>query len=112
MKRTVNQQEPFWKSLSKLDWAAVALCVLALVTAFPALENIKGVGFFRLLGLLALFYVVYRYWSRWRNELMWSLRNRLIVTYVFLAVVPVVLLLLLASLLGRFCTRSWGPISS
>jgi phosphoserine phosphatase RsbU/P len=108
MKRAANQQEPFWKSLSKLDWAAVALCAMGLATAFPAFENIRGVGLIRLLGLLAIGYVVYRYWSRWRNELMWSLRNRLIVTYVFLAVVPVVLLLLLASLVGQILYSQLG----
>ena len=62
----------------------------------------------RLLGFLAAFYVVYRYWSRWRTELLWSLRNRLIVTYLFLAVVPVVLLLLLASMLGQILYSQLG----
>jgi len=108
MKRTANQQQPFWKSLSKLDWAAVSFCVLGMATAFPALESVRGVGLIRILGLLAVFYVVYRYWSRWRAELMWSLRNRLIVTYVFLAVVPVVLLLLLASLVGQILYSQLG----
>jgi sigma-B regulation protein RsbU (phosphoserine phosphatase) len=108
MKRAANPQQSFWKSLSKLDWVAVAFCVLGLITAFPTFENIRGVGLIRLVGLFALFYVVYRYWSRWRNELMWSLRNRLIVTYVFLAVVPVVLLLLLASLVGQILYSQLG----
>ncbi len=57
--------------------------------------------FLRFLALLALFYVAYRFWSRWRTELLWSLRNRLIVAYVFIAVVPVILLLVLASLAGE-----------
>jgi len=52
--------------------------------------------FLRFLALLALFYVAYRFWSRWRNELLWSLRNRLIVAYVFIAVVPILLLVILA----------------
>ncbi len=52
--------------------------------------------FLRFLALLALFYVAYRFWSRWRTELLWSLRNRLIVAYVFIAVVPIILLVILA----------------
>ena len=52
--------------------------------------------FLRFLALLALFYFAYRFWSRWRAELLWSLRNRLIVAYVFIAVVPILLLVILA----------------
>lgn len=52
--------------------------------------------FLRFLALLALFYLAYRAWSRWRQELLWSLRNRLIVAYVFITVVPILLLVILA----------------
>lgn len=38
---------------------------------------------------------------RWlRNDLMWRLRNRLIVTYVFMAVVPILLLVVMAAIAG------------
>jgi sigma-B regulation protein RsbU (phosphoserine phosphatase) len=38
---------------------------------------------------------------RWlRNDLMWRLRNRLIVTYVFMAVVPILLLIAMAGIAG------------
>ena len=38
---------------------------------------------------------------RWlRNDLMWRLRNRLVVTYVFMAVVPVLLLIAMAGIAG------------
>jgi phosphoserine phosphatase RsbU/P len=38
---------------------------------------------------------------RWlRNDLMWRLRNRLIVTYVFMAVVPILLLVAMAAIAG------------
>ncbi len=56
--------------------------------------------FLRFLALLALFYIAYRAWSRWRQELLWSLRNRLIVAYLFIAVVPVILLVVLANMAG------------
>ena len=60
------------------------------------LQGDSAMRFLRFLALLALFYLAYRFWSRWRAELLWSLRNRLIVAYVFIAVVPILLLVILA----------------
>ncbi|HWY07135.1 MAG TPA: SpoIIE family protein phosphatase [Candidatus Acidoferrales bacterium] len=96
-----NIQTSFWKSLSRLDWLALALCVIGMAAAANPVRNLPGAGFLRLIGVLAVFYVLYRFWSRWREELLWSLRNRLILAYLFLAVVPIVLLLILASMLGQ-----------
>jgi phosphoserine phosphatase RsbU/P len=96
-----THQTPFWKSLSKLDWLAVFVCIAGLAAAVNPLASLPGAGLVRLFGLLAAAYVLYRFWSRWRAELLWSLRNRLILGYLFLAVVPIVLLLLLASMLGQ-----------
>jgi len=103
-----NQQTSFWKSLSKLDWLAVALCVIGLAAAANPWKNLQSAGFLRLLGMLAVVYVLYRFWSRWRAELLWSLRNRLILGYLFLAVVPIVLLLVLASMLGQILYSQLG----
>jgi phosphoserine phosphatase RsbU/P len=103
-----NIQTSFWKSLSKLDWFALALCVIGLAAATNPVRNLPGAGFFRLLGVLAVFYLLYRFWSRWREELLWSLRNRLILAYLFLGVVPTVLLLILASMLGQILYSQLG----
>jgi phosphoserine phosphatase RsbU/P len=103
-----TQQIPFWRSLSKLDWLAVALCVAGLVAALNPASTFPGIGFLRLLGVLAVIYVLYRFWSRWREELLWSLRNRLILAYLFLGVVPTVLLLILASMLGQILYSQLG----
>ena len=103
-----NIQTSFWKSLSKLDWLALALCVTGLLAAGNAMRNLPAAGFFRLLGVLAIVYVLYRFWSRWREELLWSLRNRLILAYLFLGVVPTVLLLILASMLGQILYSQLG----
>ena len=103
-----NIQTSFWKSLSKLDWLALALCVIGLAAAGNAVRNLPAAGFFRLLGVLAIVYVLYRFWSRWREELLWSLRNRLILAYLFLGVVPTVLLLILASMLGQILYSQLG----
>ncbi|HXC47945.1 MAG TPA: SpoIIE family protein phosphatase [Candidatus Sulfotelmatobacter sp.] len=73
----------------------------ALAAATNSLSAYRGAGLVQLFGVLAAGYVLYRFWSRWRAELLWSLRNRLILAYLFLAVVPIVLLLILASMLGQ-----------
>jgi phosphoserine phosphatase RsbU/P len=45
--------------------------------------------------------LVFLVFVRWlRNDLMWRLRNRLIVTYVFMAVVPILLLVAMAGIAG------------
>jgi sigma-B regulation protein RsbU (phosphoserine phosphatase) len=103
-----NIQTSFWKSLSKLDWLALALCVAGLAATGNAVRNVPAAGFFKLLGMLAVVYVLYRFWSRWREELLWSLRNRLILAYLFLGVVPTVLLLILASMLGQILYSQLG----
>ncbi len=93
-----NSRTPFWKSLSKLDWTAcvvIALGIWAWWSGNP-LQGRRVLSLLRFLALVALFYVAYRFWSRWRSELLWSLRNRLIVAYVFIAVVPILLLVILA----------------
>jgi sigma-B regulation protein RsbU (phosphoserine phosphatase) len=103
-----THQTPFWKSLSKLDWLAVVFCVAGLVAAANPTSTLPGLGLLRFLGVLALGYVLYRFWSRWRGELLWSLRNRLILAYLFLAVVPIALLLILASMLGQILYSQLG----
>ena len=93
-----NHRNSFWKSLAKLDWTAVAVVLLGIWAGWSGnpLQGQSGMRFLRFLALLALFYLAYRAWSRWRQELLWSLRNRLIVAYVFITVVPILLLVILA----------------
>jgi phosphoserine phosphatase RsbU/P len=108
MSRPETQQTPFWKSLSKLDWIAVALSVAGFAAGAARASTLPGIGFVRFVGVLAVIYVLYRFWSRWRAELLWSLRNRLVLAYLFLAVVPIVLLLILASMLGQILYSQLG----
>ena len=105
-----NQQNSFWKSLSVVDWVAVVLCGLGLLAlgAGNSQQGLRPLGLLRFVGLLAAFYLLYRFWSRWRTQLLWSLRNRLIVAYLFIAVVPIILLLILASLLGQIIYSQLG----
>jgi sigma-B regulation protein RsbU (phosphoserine phosphatase) len=105
-----SQQNPFWKGLSGLDWAAFAVFALGLWAMWAGItpEAVRGIGLVKLLGLLAGFYLLYRFWTAWRSQLLWSLRNRLIVAYLFIAVVPVMLLLVLASMLGQIIYQQLG----
>jgi phosphoserine phosphatase RsbU/P len=105
-----NQQSSFWRGLSALDWAAFVLCGAGflLMYARDILLALPGLGLLRFLGILAAFYLLYRFWTRWRTQLLWSLRNRLIVAYLFIAVVPIILLLIFASLLGQIIYSQLG----
>ena len=50
--------------------------------------------------LVSVFYYIARLVGFVRNRLLWRLRRRLIVTYVFIAVIPILLILLLVSIGG------------
>lgn len=83
-----------WRSLSRLD--AVALVVL-LVYMVVFLARLVGVfiprtGFLGFLALVAGVYLLVRLLAWFRRHGLWSLRNRLLVAYLFIAVVPVMLL--------------------
>ncbi len=55
-------------------------------------------GFLFFLAICAAIYWLVRGWVWARDRLLWSLRNRLVAAYVFIAVVPVLLLLAMAGL--------------
>ena len=100
-------QKAFWKSLSSLDWVALAVCVAGLwLTGIGS--TARGTGFLKYLAVIAAGYLLYRFWTRLRSELLWSLRNRLIVVYVFIAVVPIILLLTLGIQAGRIIYSQFG----
>jgi sigma-B regulation protein RsbU (phosphoserine phosphatase) len=86
--------------LGRLGWTeklflAVLVVYLAGRFAFPGTS-------FQLLLAVALFFlgaaVVYRLARLGMKKLIWRLRNRLLVVYLFIAVVPVVLILVLAGI--------------
>src|SRR5215475_15509694 len=107
MSLTGNQQTSFWRRLSKLDWAAFALCLLGLASASNLFDP-RAARLLGFLGVVAVAYVLYRFWSRWRKELLWSLRNQLALGYLFLSVVPIVLLLALATMLSQILYSQLG----
>lgn len=99
----------FWMSLTAADWVAIAVCALGALAAWSGTNGtLPGLGLLQFLALLAAFYLLYRFWTRWRTQVLWSLRNRLIVAYLFIAIVPILLLLIFAGLLGQIIYSQLG----
>ncbi|HEV2490167.1 MAG TPA: SpoIIE family protein phosphatase [Candidatus Acidoferrales bacterium] len=79
--------------------AVVLLRILFWLTPLNRLGSSIG-GWLFILFLIAAVYLIVRL-ARWaRRRLLWGLRNRLIVAYLFIAVVPVVLLSAMIGLSG------------
>src|SRR5271165_3374547 len=89
-----------WAGLSLVEWAALGILVLfgALWGLHQYSARIPVSGFLALLAAIAAMYWLVRGWKWARAYLLWSLRNRLVTAYIFIAVVPVLLLLAMAGL--------------
>jgi sigma-B regulation protein RsbU (phosphoserine phosphatase) len=97
----------------RLTWLDRTAALLSLAGAAEgalggAYRATPAFNFVRFLAVIAVVYLLFRFWSAWRNQLLWSLRNRLIVAYLFIAVVPVLLLLILAVLAGQILYSQLG----
>src|SRR5882757_1600361 len=95
-----NRLQSLWQRMS--SWDAAALLILVTYAAlwimrlfFPRTFQST---FFDFLAVLALGYFAVRGFLWAREHLLWSLRNRLVTAYIFIAVVPVLLLLTMAGL--------------
>src|SRR5258708_38240147 len=93
-----------------LSWPYLTAIVLAVVGTVAAISNRSGgaYSFAKFVGILSAGYLLFHAISWWRSRLLWSLRNRLIVAYLFIAVVPVLLLLTLAVLAGQILYSQLG----
>jgi phosphoserine phosphatase RsbU/P len=107
MKALLFQLKQFWRRLSILDLAAVALAIFG-VFAFVAGLQGRFYGFAKFLAACCGVYLLFRLISWWRTRLLWRLRNRLIVAYLFIAVVPILLILILVILAGRIVYSQLG----
>lgn len=84
------------------DWVALAIVGIALLVRVPAAlgHELAHTGFLTFLGLIAAAYLLVRLIVVARRTLLWRLRNRLIVAYVFIAVVPILLLFIMFGFAG------------
>lgn len=82
-------------------FAAVVLAANVLVWLGARLGlRLVGPGaktFLRFLLLFCVVYLVARYFGRIRRGLLWRLRNRLLIAYVFIAIIPILLILSMVS---------------
>jgi sigma-B regulation protein RsbU (phosphoserine phosphatase) len=101
------QLKEFWRRLSLPDLIAAAWVVVGV--ALLLLGRSGGIfSFLKYIALLCAGYLLIRFIGWWRARLLWSLRNRLIVAYLFIALVPVVLTAVLAFLSATILYRQFG----
>jgi sigma-B regulation protein RsbU (phosphoserine phosphatase) len=102
-----NTLRNMWRRLSGFD--SVALVIFALGVVAIVAELGSGIAnFVKFLAVLCLFYLLFRMIGWWRSRLLWSLRNRLIVAYLFIALVPILLIVTLVALAGRILYSQLG----
>jgi len=96
-----------WNHLSWLDLLSAFLVIAG--SALQLLNfNAGPSNFLKYLAVLAALYLLVRFIGWWRSRLLWSLRNRLIVAYLFIAFVPILLILTLVFLAGRILYSQLG----
>ncbi|MGC2672062.1 MAG: SpoIIE family protein phosphatase [Candidatus Acidiferrum sp.] len=96
-----------WRRLSRIDVFAILLIVGGTICTLVDLKN--GVAsFLKFFAVLATVYAVVRLAGWWRTRLLWSLRNRLIVAYLFIAVVPILLIVTLVVVAGQILYSQLG----
>jgi sigma-B regulation protein RsbU (phosphoserine phosphatase) len=81
--------------------------VAGLVSAVLGVEG-KFFDFLKYFAVISFLYLVFRVIAWGRSRLLWSLRNRLIVAYVFIALVPVLLIISFVVLAGNFLYSQLG----
>src|SRR5689334_5351625 len=101
------QLKEFWRRLSLPDLLAAG--IVAVGASLIALGKSGGiVNFLKFVSLLCAGYLAIRFIGWWRSRLLWSLRNRLIVAYLFIALVPVVLTAVLTIFFAALLYRQFG----
>src|SRR5271170_2154524 len=102
-----TQLREVWRRMSRLDIAALAMLLAGGIAEVVPVEG--GVfSFIKFLGILSGIYLLFRLIGWGRSRLLWSLRNRLIVAYLFIAVVPILLIVAMMVLAGQFLYQQLG----
>jgi sigma-B regulation protein RsbU (phosphoserine phosphatase) len=86
-----------WRRVPWRDRLALFVVVLSLLVRVARLTAPLA-GFLHFMAWLALAWLVFRLFAVYRDKFLWSLRNRLVVAYVFIAVVPMILILAIGGL--------------
>jgi sigma-B regulation protein RsbU (phosphoserine phosphatase) len=106
MNRLAARAWEIGKRMTRLDAAALGFVLLGAVALAAEWGTLGGI--LKFAGVLAAGYLAVRL-AKWsRERVLWSLRSRLIVAYLFIAVVPVLLLMLLAVLAGQILYSQLG----
>src|SRR5712692_5018137 len=95
---------------SRVTWPDLVSTALAAGGLMAAIFGLNGglFSFLKYLAVLAGVYLLFRFIGWWRSRLLWSLRNRLIVAYLFIAFVPILLTVTLVFLAGRILYSQLG----
>ena len=107
---SLHRLRAVWRRLSLLDRVASGIVTFYLLVRVIGFHygRLPLQGFLAFLAVLSLGYLLVRSLSWMRTHVLWSLRNRLIVAYLFIAVVPVVLLLTMAGVGSYMLYLQWG----
>jgi phosphoserine phosphatase RsbU/P len=111
--QSLNNRGSFGSSLRRLT--PVDRIALGIALLYAAIWATRIVGyepplarFVAFLFFLSLGYLIFRIGGWTRSRLLWSLRNRLIIAYIFIAFVPVVMILVLGALSARILYSQLG----
>jgi sigma-B regulation protein RsbU (phosphoserine phosphatase) len=93
-----------------LGGVELVLILLRAILAVAGAASVAGPlgGWIKFLGLVLVVLVIALALRWFRDHVMWSVRNRLIVTYLFIGGVPIVLVLLMASLSLYFLAEQFA----
>jgi phosphoserine phosphatase RsbU/P len=93
----------FLRRIKPLDRLALGIAALFIVVWILRIlgYSLPLSGFIEFCFFLSLGYFAYRSLSWARTRLLWGLRNRLIVAYIFIALVPVVMLIAIGAIAAR-----------
>jgi sigma-B regulation protein RsbU (phosphoserine phosphatase) len=99
----LDRLRSLWRGFSASRRVAAVITVVYLVAAVTAAVglHVPAMGLLRFLFTWALFIWFLELFGWVRRRVLWSLRNRLLVAYLFIAVVPILLLLSLGAI-GAF----------
>jgi phosphoserine phosphatase RsbU/P len=107
MKRLLARLKEIRGRLSWLDLTATGIAAAGFLVELLGING-GPFSFLKFLAVLAGAYLFVRLIGSWRSKLLWSLRNRLIVAYLFIAVVPILLIVALVGIAGRILYSQLG----